>query len=91
MEIEYYVGGVNRTVCSVLEEMRKLNETRNYSSLLGLIEEAQFMVNRMEAALHDAKDIRRLTEKRSELKKEVEELKCERNQLKPKEDDSSKK
>jgi hypothetical protein len=34
---------LNRTLCDVLDEMRKLNETRNYSSLQGLIEEAEQM------------------------------------------------
>ena len=31
----------SRTLCSVLEEMRKCFETRNFSPLHGLIEEAQ--------------------------------------------------
>ena len=31
----------NRTLCSVLEEMRKCYETRNFAVLPGLIEEAQ--------------------------------------------------
>ena len=30
----------NRTMCNVLEEMRALDKTRNYTPLAGLIEEA---------------------------------------------------
>lgn len=74
----------NRTVCSVLEEIRKLNDTRNYSSLSGLIEELQFMVNRMEASLWDQYDIVRLREERSQLKAEVKQLKAD----KPKPDEN---
>ena len=50
-------SGVNRTLCSVLEEARKCYETRNFSPLLGLIEEAQIMGNRMESALYDKNDL----------------------------------
>jgi len=42
---------LNRTMCEVLDEMRKCNELRNYSALLGLIEEVQIMGNRMESPL----------------------------------------
>lgn len=49
----------NRTICNVLEEMRQCHETRNFSYLLGLIEEAQSMANRMEAALYDQSDLDR--------------------------------
>lgn len=61
----------NRTLCAVLEEMRKLNETRNYAPLLSLIEEAQVMGNRMEAGLSDIKDHKSLLEDISKLKKEL--------------------
>jgi hypothetical protein len=50
--------------------MRKLNETRNFSSLLGLIEEAQVMFNRMEAHLRGVARIRTLEEDIQKLKKE---------------------
>lgn len=72
----------NRTMCSILEEMRKLNETRNFSSLLGLIEELQSMANSMEAALSDQRDMKYYREKRSELRKETAKLKEEWEQLK---------
>lgn len=44
-----------RTLCDVLHEMRNCHRTRNYSYLMGLIEEAQMMGNRMEAGLHTKK------------------------------------
>lgn len=47
----------NRTLCSVLHEMRECCKTSNYSYLPGLIEEAQSMGNRMEAALYDKGDL----------------------------------
>jgi polyhydroxyalkanoate synthesis regulator phasin len=73
----------NRYVCSVLEEMRKCHEVRNYSYLPGLIEEAQTMVNRMEAALWDKKDYTALHDKLSKLKKEVAALEAKKQFLSP--------
>lgn len=64
----------NRVICSVLDEIRKCHETRNYSYLMGLVEEAQTLANRMEAALYTAKDIKFLEQDKRRLKKEVEEL-----------------
>jgi len=61
----------NRTICEVLGEMRSTYETRNFAGLLGLIEEAQSMANKMEAALQDGKSINELREERKELKDEV--------------------
>lgn len=71
----------NRTLCAVLEEMRKLNETRNYAPLLSLIEEAQVMGNRMEAGLSDIKDHKSLLEDISKLKKELKALRKEKKEL----------
>ena len=48
---------LNRSLCDVFEDMRKCHKTRNYAGLLGLIEEAQTMGNKMEAALEDVKDL----------------------------------
>lgn len=79
--MRYYLGGLNRTLCSVLEEMRKLHETRNFSGLLGLIEEAQSMANRMEAALHDNKDTANARKILSDLKKEVAALEARKIEL----------
>ncbi len=61
----------NRTLCNVLDEMRKANKTRNYSSLLGLIEEAQSMGNRMESALYDKLDVEDYEEKKRVLKRQL--------------------
>jgi hypothetical protein len=72
----------NRTVCSVLEEMRKLNDTRNYAALLSYIEEVQGLVNRMEAALWDQNDLTYARKELKELKKEVKELEKQRDILK---------
>lgn len=77
----------NRTLCSVLEEMRKRYETRNFADLLGLIEEAQSAANRMEAGLSDTKDIRKLVETRSKLRKEVKDLENKKKNLGSKSED----
>jgi len=62
---------LNRTLCDVLEEMRKLDETKNYNALAGLIEEAQSMGNRMEAKLGDVNDLKRVREESKRLGKEI--------------------
>lgn len=67
--------GLNRTLCNVLEEMRKLHETRNYCSLLGLIEEAQSMANRMESKLYDMKDYEWAQKEYKRLSKEIDAMK----------------
>lgn len=45
-----------RTLCDVLNDLRKCYETRNFAAVLGLVEEAQMMGDRMEAALETYKD-----------------------------------
>jgi hypothetical protein len=79
----------NRSICEVLSEMRKTYETRNFSYLLGLIEEAQSMANRMEAGLGDKKDVLRWSEERTKLKKEIKELRKEHKDLGGTPDDKS--
>ena len=60
-ESDYLPGGyLNRTLCDVLEEMRKCDKTRNYAPMSALIEEVQIMGNRMEAKLADRKDYYKL-------------------------------
>jgi hypothetical protein len=66
-EFGYYYN--NRTLCEVLEEMRKLDKAKNYSGLAGLIEEAQSMGNRMEAGLSDSKDLLKLSKDTSKARK----------------------
>ena len=68
---------LHRTICSVLEEMRSCNETKNYSYLLGLIEEAQSMGNKMESKLDLIKDFEELKDKYKELEEQKNELKKE--------------
>ena len=63
-----------RTLCDVLSEMRACQETLNFSSLLGLIEEAQGMGNRMESALAMKKDMIAMEEEHSAKKKELRDL-----------------
>ena len=60
---------MNRYLCSVLDEMRECTKTLNFSYLLGLIEEAQTLGNRMEAKLYEIKDFERLHEDIRDLKK----------------------
>jgi len=77
----YFNSSPNRTICSVLEEIRKMYETRNFSGLLGAVEEAQGMANRMEAKLYTMKDIERGEEIKSNLKKEIAALKAKKDEL----------
>ena len=49
----------NRTVCAMLEEIRVMYKTRNFSGLLGHVEEIQAACNRMEAGLGDKHDMER--------------------------------
>jgi hypothetical protein len=72
---------VNRSLCDVLEEMRKCYETRNFAPLMGLIEEAQTRANRMEAGLNDQKDIARMNEEWHELRAKLKELRTEAKAL----------
>lgn len=78
---DYYFGGVNRTICQILEEMRSLYRSRNFSGLEGLIEEAQSMANRMESKLYTIKDIDRAEEAMKRLKKEIKELENKKEEI----------
>lgn len=64
-----------RYLCSILDNMRACYKTRNFSSLIGLIEEAQYRAERMEAAIEGYQEIGRNEERRIELKKEIADLK----------------
>lgn len=81
--------GPNRYVCSVLDEMRKQldalkwSNVSRYKSITSLmIEEAQTMVNRMEAGLEDAGDLERLKEECRKEKKKLKALKAKVKALK---------
>jgi len=78
---DYYISGLNRTICDVLSEMRKLYETRNFSALLGLVEEAQIMASRMESKLYSIKDINYAEEIKAKLKKEIKELETKKEEI----------
>jgi len=71
----------NRTLCDVLNEMRDCYKTHNFASLLGLIEEAQSMGNRMESAIGDTKDLVLMHEEWHELRKKIRELRKEKKSL----------
>lgn len=73
----YIYSGLNRTLCAVLDEMRKACKTSNYSYLPGLIEEAQSMGNKMEAALHDNKEAKDARKTIKEAKTQLIALKAE--------------
>ena len=64
----------NRTICSVLEEMRECLKTNNFSYLPGLIEEAQSLANRMESALWDQKDYKHMQKNFRKLKLQIKQL-----------------
>lgn len=70
----FWSSSPNRYICDVLKEMRTCHETRNYGYLLGLIEEAQTLANRMEAGLEDFGDYKDMLRAKKQLKKELEEL-----------------
>ena len=57
--------------------MRSCNETKNYSYLLGLIEEAQSMANKMESKIDLINDFEELKDKYKELEEQKNELKKE--------------
>lgn len=74
-----------RTLCSILENMRSLNKTRNYSYLSSLIEEAQYRAERMENALEayggEWGGVIEMEKKRIKLKKEIKKLKDKKEKL----------
>lgn len=68
---------LNRTLCDVLEEMRKCCITSNYSYLPGLIEEAQSMGNRMEAGLGEKRDLAQWRKEWAEGRNDIKQLREE--------------
>lgn len=73
--------GLNRSICDVFDGMRKCNETRNFSPMMGLIEEAQIFADRMEASLGDTHDITCAHDKIVKLKKEIKVLEGNKDRL----------
>ena len=68
---------LSRTLCNVLEEIRECDKTKNFSYLLGLVEEAQVMANRMEAKLEQIDDYDQLKESYKDLQERKKHLKDE--------------
>jgi hypothetical protein len=66
---------LNRTLCDVLEDMRRCYKIRNFSPMLALIEEAQMMGNSMEAAIGDKDSTRELREQYGVMRKKHKRLK----------------
>ena len=54
-----YTINVEEYICTVLEQMRKMNESRDYSGLSAAIERIQFHANQMENALYSYEGIKR--------------------------------
>lgn len=71
----------NRTICSVLEEIRTCDKTKNYAYLLSLVEEAQTLANRMEAKLYDLSDYEYKMIEYKRIKKEIKELEQKKEDL----------
>ncbi len=78
----------DRFLCEVLDEMKATYETRNFSYLSGLIEEARSMAARMEAKLEDVRDIKGLSvmlvdlnEEKKDLLKEIKALEKSRDKM----------
>lgn len=71
----------NRYICSVFEEMREAHKSRNYSYLKGLIEEAQVLANRMEAAISTKNDVKYMEKRAKKLKKDIERLEEKKEEL----------
>ena len=73
--------GIDRTLCDVLDEMRKADQTKNYCGLLGLIEEVQRYGNRMESALSEHKSLHEISEQKALYKKEIRDLEAKLDKL----------
>lgn len=74
-------GMPSRYICTVLDEIRDCYKTRNFSYILGLVEEAQTLANRMEAALSEKRDYEHWHKKVKEEKEEYKKLLKETNKL----------
>lgn len=74
----------NRYFCTVIDELRSCYKTRNFSIVMGLLEELQSIGNRMEAKCGDINDANRYLDEVKELKREIKSLKRKRDKLKRK-------
>jgi|SaaInlV_150m_DNA_2_1039686.scaffolds.fasta_scaffold11222_2 peptidoglycan hydrolase CwlO-like protein len=71
----------NRYFCTVIDEMRSCYKTRNFSIVMGLLEELQSIGNRMEAKCGDINDANRYLDDVRNLKREIKSLKRNRDKL----------
>lgn len=89
---EFEIGGyLSRTMCEVLEEARGIIKHTNHFTLgrskrvlSSLVEELQVMGNRMEAGLGDKVSIKKLSEQKTQLRKEVKALNVKLKKLEEK-------
>ena len=49
-----YTIDVDEYVCTALDQVRKMHDTRDYSSLLAVVERIQHHANNMESAIRDS-------------------------------------
>jgi len=64
----------HRYVCEVLDEIRTAVKVGRIDMIVGLVEEAQTLVNRMEAKLHDYADVGYNLDEARKLRKTLREL-----------------
>lgn len=69
-----YFSSPNRTLCDVLEDMRRCHKTLNFALLSSLIEEVQTIGNRMESALWDQKDFESADKLFKQLKVKIKKM-----------------
>lgn len=69
----------NRTICQVLDEMRKCYETYHFAPMAGLIEEIQSLANRMEASLYDKHDLEAAHKELKEIEQAIKGHKAKLN------------
>ena len=74
----------SRYICDVLEEMRKCFKALNFAHMKGLIEEAQTLANRMEAALGERKEYLRWHDMAKKEKVDFNKLRKKADQLRKK-------
>jgi septal ring factor EnvC (AmiA/AmiB activator) len=72
----------SRYMCDVLDDIRKMHKTRNYSGLMGSVEQLQVMAYRMEAALGDKRTIEQYDDEAHKLKRDLKEKRRELASLK---------
>ena len=70
-----------RYLCDILIDLRKCYKTRNFSYMMGLLEELQYRAYRMEQAMDLSSEIEYMEKQRIRLKKEIKELREEKKEI----------